>query len=81
MGYEPALKETEALLERAGGHHRLTGIDRHPYMSIRPLHDPVLDRQRRPHRALRIILVSHMRAEQRHHRIPNELLHGSAEPL
>ena len=56
-------------------------IDRQPDLDPLLLAHPVPDRQRRPHRPLRIILMSHRRPEQRHHRITDELLHRPAKPL
>ena len=42
---------------------------------------PVADRQGRAHRAFWIVLVGDGRAEQRHHRVADELLHRAAETL
>ena len=43
--------------------------------------DPVADRERSPHRALGIVLVRDRRAEERHHRVADELLHRAAAAL
>jgi hypothetical protein len=45
------------------------------------LHAPVADRQRGPHCPLRVVLVRSRRAEDRHHRIADELLDRAATPL
>ena len=42
---------------------------------------PVADRERRPHRPLGVVLVRDRRAEERHHRVADELLDRSAETL
>jgi hypothetical protein len=43
--------------------------------------DPVSDRQRRPDRALGVVLVRDWRPEQSHHRVAAELLDRAAETL
>ena len=49
--------------------------------SIRLLLGPVADRERRPDRPLGVVLVRDRRAEDRHHRVADELLDRAAEPL
>jgi hypothetical protein len=67
---------------RAERDQRLTGRDPDPHLQPGTLlRQPVPDRERRPHRPLRIVLVSHRRPEQRHHRIADELLDRAPEPL
>ena len=70
-------------LGRAGPQQdqRLPGIHRDPDLDLLLLPSPIADRQRGPHRPLRIILMRDRRPEHRHHRIPDELLHRPAEPL
>ena len=48
---------------------------------LRELVDRVEDPQPRAHGALRIVLVRHGRAEDRHHGVADELLDRAAEPL
>ena len=43
--------------------------------------DRLEDPQRRPHRALGVVLVRDGRTEHRHHRVADELLDGAAEAL
>lgn len=64
----------------ADGHHRLAGVYRRPRRQAL-FGDQVDHPQRRPHRPLRIILMSYRRPEHGHHRIPDELLHRPAVPL
>ncbi len=72
---------------RAQGDHCLTGVDAHPDLELQLVVAPVqlLDRfqdaQARPDRALGVILVRHRRAEDRHHRVADEFLHGAAVAL
>ena len=54
---------------------RQTGI-----LRVQPL-DRLENRESRPHRPLRVVLVRHGRAEGRHHRVADELLHGAAVTL
>ena len=69
------------LRPRAEIDQRLTRVHGDPHLHALLLARPVPDRERRPHRPLRIVLVRDRRPEQRHHRIADELLHRAAEPL
>jgi hypothetical protein len=70
-------------LDRSGvqHHQRLPGGHPHPHMQIQrwvglvELGDRLADSQGGPHRPLRVVLVGDRSAEQRHHRVPDELLH------
>src|SRR5262249_46125191 len=42
---------------------------------------PISDSKCRPHRPLVIVLVRKRRTKERHHRVPNELLHRAAKTL
>ena len=59
----------------------LAGVDGDAYVEVRLVHGPVADRERRPHRALRVVLVRHRSPEERDDGIADELLHRSAETL
>ena len=67
--------------------HRLAGVDPDPHLQrerrvgLVQLLDRLQDAQPRPDRALSVVLVRHRRAEHRHHRIADELLHRPAVPL
>ncbi len=60
---------------------RLAGRDRDPNLEVTLLADPVADRERGADRALGVVLVRGRRAEQRHHRVADELLDRPAAPL
>ena len=60
---------------------RLPGVDGDPHLKVGLLRAPVTDRKRRPHRPLRIVLMRDGRAEDRHHRVADELLDGSSTAL
>jgi hypothetical protein len=58
----------------------LARVDGDPQLQLRLFFDdPVADRKRRTHCALRIVFVCDRGAEQRHHGIADELLHGASE--
>jgi hypothetical protein len=70
------IAETSTSARSASAIERLTGVDRHADLQLVGLFErPVADRQRRPHRALGIVLVRHWRPEPGHDRIADELLH------
>jgi hypothetical protein len=50
---------------------------RHPHLSGQG-RNSLYQRERRPDRALGVILARHRRAPHRHHRVADELLHGAA---
>ena len=54
---------------------------RDAHLELAVLGDPVADRERRANRALGIVLVRDRRAEHRHHRVADELLHRAAALL
>ena len=60
---------------------RLAGVDGDPHLELVLLVRPVADRKRRAEGALRVVLMRDGRAEERHHRVADELLDGAAEPL
>ena len=60
---------------------RLARVHGDPHLQLALLRDPVADRERGTDRALGIVLARHRRAEERHHRIADELLHRSAPAL
>ena len=60
---------------------RLAGRDPDPDLEVGFLERPLADRQRRAHRALRVVLVSYGSAEERHDRVADELLDRAAEAL
>ena len=62
-------------------HERLTRRNPDPHLEALGLARPVADCERGPDGALRIVLVSDRRAEQRHHGVADELLHRPAEAL
>ena len=72
---------------RAQRHDGLAGVDRAPHREIElrtglvQLLDRLQDPQRRPDRAFGVVLVRDRCAEDGHHRVPDELLDGAAEPL
>ncbi len=67
---------------RAERDQRLARRDPDPHLQLGLLlRHPVPNRQRRPNRPLRIVLMRHRRPEQRHHRIADELLDRAPEPL
>ena len=67
---------------RADRDQRLARVDPDPHMQIAAeIADRVPDRETRPHRPLRIVLVRDRRTEHRHHRVADELLHRAAEAL
>ena len=66
---------------RADVHERLTRVHPHPHLQIALLRRPVPDRKCSAQGPLGIILVSHRRAEDGHHRVTDELLHRAAAPL
>ena len=59
----------------------LAGRDADSHLEVALLTDPVADRERRANRPLGIVLVSGRRAEERHHRVADELLDRPAAPL
>ena len=61
---------------------RLSGRDRHADLDPRFFFSrPVADREGRSHRTFRVILVRDRRAEERHHRVTDELLDRAAAAL
>jgi hypothetical protein len=66
---------------RAERDERLAGVDCDPHLELVLLVRPVADRERRAKGTLRVVLVRGGRAEERHHRVADELLDGTAEPL
>src|SRR2546423_14154340 len=66
---------------RADVHERLARVDGNSHLQIRLLSDPFTDRKRGAHGPFGIILVGHRRAEDGHHRVPDELLDRAAMPL
>src|SRR3954466_668698 len=94
---EDAVDRRRALQPRGGvddvaGHHcvalaglrserdeRLTGVDGGADLEFLPAR--VADGERRTHGALGVVLVRDRRAEDGHHRIPDELLDGAPEAL
>ena len=60
---------------------RLAGIDRDPHLQLALFGDPIADGERGTHGALRIVLACNRSTEQRHHRVPDELLDRPAPPL
>src|SRR5437763_9853289 len=67
---------------RAERYQRLAGVDGDAKLEVRLLlAHPVADRERRAHRAFRIVLVGHRRAEERDDGVADELLAGAAEAL
>jgi hypothetical protein len=66
------------LRPRAEGDQRLAGGDADAHLDLA---QRIRDCQCGPHRALGIVLVRHRRAEQRHHRVADELFHRPAVPL
>src|SRR5581483_10830367 len=63
---------------RVDGDERLAGVDAEPQLDALLLR-PVADRERRPDRPLGVVLVRGGRAEERHHRVADELLDRAAE--
>ncbi len=88
-----ALKPCRGIDDVAGGHalafarpsaERNEGFARRdgdPELKILLLLHPVADRERGADRALGIVLVGDRSAEERHDRVPDELLDGAAVPL
>ena len=64
---------------RAERDERLAGVDGGADLQL--LADRVADRERRPHRALGVVLVRDRRAEDGHHGVADELLDRAAVPL
>jgi hypothetical protein len=60
---------------------RLARVDGDPHLELLLLDGPVADLERCPHRAHRVVLMRCRRAEERDHRVADELLDGPAEPL
>ena len=60
---------------------RLAGRDPDPDLQLAVVLGPVADRERGADGALGIVLVRDRRAEERHHRVADELLDGAAEAL
>ena len=60
---------------------RLAGRDPDADLELAVLGERVADRERRPHRALRVVLVCDRGAEDGHHGVADELLDGAAEAL
>ena len=60
---------------------RLARVDSDPHLQLAFLRDPVADRKRSTDGALGIVLTRHRRAEERHHRIADELLHRPTPAL
>ena len=61
---------------------RLAGVDGDPQLElVALLRHPVPDGERRADRALGVVLVRGRSAEERHHRVADELLDGAAEAL
>ena len=77
----PATIPSPTLRTRVDVDERLAGVHRDAHLELAVLDDPVADRERRAHRALGIVLVRDRRAEHRHHRVADELLHGAAALL
>ena len=65
---------------RAEIDERLAGVDRDPQLKVRS-RNGVADRDRCTHRALRVVAERGRRAEDRHHRVADELLDDTAEGL
>jgi hypothetical protein len=63
------------------GNQSLARVDGNADVKVRFVQSPVADRERRPHRPLRVVLVRHRSAEEGDDGIADELLHGSAEAL
>jgi hypothetical protein len=74
----PCLAELRPCVD---GHERLARVHSHANLELAVLGDPVTDRERRAHRALWVVLVRDRRAEHRHDRIADELLHCAAALL
>ncbi len=71
-------------LDRLGAqtNERLASGDANPHLQVlSELRDPVPDRERGAHGALRIVLVSDRSAKHRHDGVADELLHGATEAL
>ena len=66
---------------RAERDQRLTGVHGDPHLELVLLVRPVADGERCPDGPLRIVLVRRRRAEERHHRVADELLDGATEAL
>ena len=60
---------------------RLTGRHGDPHLHVLLLERPVADREARAHGPLGVVLVRDGRAEERHHRVADELLDGAAVAL
>ena len=61
---------------------RLAGVDGDPHLErVVLLAGPVADRERRADGALGVVLMRDRRAEERHHRVADELLDRTAEAL
>ena len=84
--------QSRGRVDDVAGHHRvaLAGLRSerdqrlarvHGGADLQLLADRVADRERRPNRALGVILVGDRRAEHGHHRVADELLDGAAVPL
>ena len=69
------------LRSRTERDQRLPAVHRDANVQLLLLAHPVANRQRRPHRPFRIVLVRERRAEQRHHGIADELLDCAAVAL
>ena len=67
--------------ERLAGVHGDTELQVEPLVALVHLADRVAHSERRPHRALRIVPECRRRAEDRHHRVADELLDHAAERL
>ena len=59
-------------------HERLAGVDGDADLELAVLDDAIANRERRPHGTLGVVFVRDRRAEDRHHRVADELLHGAA---
>src|SRR5438045_835228 len=67
---------------RPADHERLAGVDADAHADVVAVAaDRVADRERSADGALRVVLARHGRAEERHHRIADELLDRAAVAL
>ena len=78
----PATMPSPSSGPRAERHERLAGVDADAELELGLLvEDPVADRERSANGALGVVLVRDGSAEDRHHRVADELLHRAAEAL
>ena len=71
-----------------GARHHLAGVDAHPQLEVHARRQALVDLghrrlhpERRAHGALLVVLVRHRRAEERHHVVPDVLVHVAAVAL